>query len=409
MRDVKIYIASLVTFAPSPSIPDIPLSWFARFARRRIREVRREMEWKERERKDREQEIREEEDRKRKERIKRNRREREKREVEERERWERNERREEIRSSKEWKRGEFGGGRRTELEGLNAAMGERLREHFRENARDRREQGDWYVQYVEMEEKEDKILPTKEVVWDIIPEGIKKEDLGDGRGMYGNYVGREEENVEGTARTGLDGISAVTESQQELLPDPSMQFVKIQLDRWGDKQREVKEVMARVGKMQEEMKDGSRQKVSRPALELAPDLDPISARDDPLSDEGVLSPTLKLTVLKANGLPTLLGETKAYCTAKYKGMEKRTQVKRGTDVMWNDTLVFKGNVDEDVDVEFSLWSKNVFVSDDYIGSFEVFPRDIKGGRTVVKEIKGKEGATQGLVTIVGGGVLDDLL
>eukprot|EP00520_Triparma_pacifica_P010181 CAMPEP_0118638206 /NCGR_PEP_ID=MMETSP0785-20121206/3554_1 /TAXON_ID=91992 /ORGANISM="Bolidomonas pacifica, Strain CCMP 1866" /LENGTH=436 /DNA_ID=CAMNT_0006529427 /DNA_START=1 /DNA_END=1308 /DNA_ORIENTATION=- len=72
-------------------------------AKLRIKEVRREMEWKERDEKERGREKREEKDRKRRERIERNRREREKRQMEERERWERNERREEILCTREWK------------------------------------------------------------------------------------------------------------------------------------------------------------------------------------------------------------------------------------------------------------------------------------------------------------------
>jgi hypothetical protein len=196
----------------------------------------------------------------------------------------------------------------------------------------------------------------------------------------------------------------------------------MQLDRWGEKQREVKKVMERVGRMQEELERGAgsagglRDEMMTTARSRV-DIQPNPADEEGGEEED--SGYVKFTVLKGNGLPTLLGETKAYCNIKYMlkgsvlGDEKRTQVKRGTDVMWNEQFSFPTPQDEEDGTPgffaISLWSKNVFVSDDFIGSFELMREEIKGGKCVVKEVKGKEGATQGLCTIVGGGVLDDLL
>jgi hypothetical protein len=63
----------------------------------------------------------------------------------------------------------------------------RSSQHFKDDARDRREQGDWYTQYVEMEEAGG-AAPSPEIVYDIIPEGVKKQDVGGGIGIYGNSV-----------------------------------------------------------------------------------------------------------------------------------------------------------------------------------------------------------------------------
>lgn len=83
----------------------------------------------------------------------------------------------------------------TILTGYAIALSARSPQHFKDDARDRRDQGDWYTQYVEMEEAGE-AAPSPEIVYDIIPDGVKRQDVGGGRGMYGNCVVGEEEAKE---------------------------------------------------------------------------------------------------------------------------------------------------------------------------------------------------------------------
>ncbi|GMI17960.1 hypothetical protein TrLO_g8024 [Triparma laevis f. longispina] len=185
-----------------------------------------------------------------------------------------------------------------------------------------------------------------------------------------------------TSQPPRNNNAIISKVVRESVIEANLKTIKNAVETIDKQQRDISEIQARVkfrnsrNPITPKQNTNKIQQGSAMSTDSLNDIEPNTKREPP-------NPTYNLifTVHNCSNLPQLLSTTNAYCIVKFNGEDRKSKVKNSSnDPVFNSNNVFQNirvikydqetgekKEDEKVGVEVQVWSKNVFISDDFLG------------------------------------------
>ena len=120
-----------------------------------------------------------------------------------------------------------------------------------------------------------------------------------------------------------------------------------------------------------------------------------------MGDYSGVSPAVIITVKSASNLPQLLGRTTPYFTVSCGGVKKKSKVaSSGVNPVFDESFIFD-NVSDAASFDLKVYSKQVFVSDDFLGQASIpsHPHNLPDQTYTLKSEKGESTMAKVLINI----------